>query len=571
MTKTIYLNLEDDVTRVVNKLKREKASSVVLVFPKQSFIFGDKINLRLLKKQLDMLGKEVSILTMDERGRGFAQEAGFAIKSMPRAVRSHSLSDIRMRTAPVPETVVRSTAVVEPEPEPLPQSLAETPRVSLSRRKIVPAPAKAIPQRLTRRTGAVKKITSAGAPAAVAYSDLPPVTAKDNVYMPPNSHSFRPPRRRSYVGYAVGFIVLAITVSLLLVFLVLPSASVAVYAGADQISRDLDVLANVNVESAQSTNLTIPAVSVAESRSTAETFSVNGKKELGNKAEGRVAIYNLTGQPMSLRAGTTTLTIGNKSYVFKQDQNNVRAVSSANDTEATVADIIAIDGGESFNAPAGTRMEITNQAFGSQPQRLFAKTITQVIGGSSRFVSVVTKEDLDAAQRELVKRAVEDINSSLSGNVRLVEGAFTVNVESFTPDQPEGAEVQNFSAQLKVNISGLAFDESTLKNLIRQRLLTTLGTGKELQSQDKDKIIYQIKNLDTQNGLMQLSLNYETFSRPVLNADTLKNQIAGKSKQEASDLILANPEIDRVEITVQPVWQSDLPRFSGKINLEIKE
>lgn len=546
MTKTIYLNLEDDVTKVTNKLKREKATDVVLVFPKQSFIFADSINLKLLKKQLDMLGKNISILTMDERGRTYAEEAGFILKTMPRAVRSKSLSDIRPRTAPVPDSITKATPTVAPVAATSVKSKSLAKKQLL--KKLVRKPVVPIP------------------PAPLR------VTKKDNVFIPPSDQPIKPPKRRSYRSYAVGFVTLALVIILLLVLVVLPSASITVFAKSQSVARDLDVVVDINAASAQSSNLTLPAVAVNESKTMADTFQVNGKKEMGSKSEGRVALYNLTGQPLALKASTTTLKVGDKTYLFKSDQPTVRALTSAsNDSNATLADIVATEGGESFNVPAGTRVEITNQAFGSQPQRLYAKTVTQVIGGSSRFISVVAKEDLDAAQSELVKRAVESINSNLSNNAKLVEGAYTFNVESFTPDKPEGTETQNYSAELKVTITGLAFDESVLKSMVRQRLLTTLGNSKELQDLEKDTVIYRIKNLDSQNGIMQLSIHYESSSKPAIEVNDIKNKIAGKSKQEASDLILANPDVDRVEITVQPAWQSGLPRFSSKIHLEVKE
>ena len=146
-----------------------------------------------------------------------------------------------------------------------------------------------------------------------------------------------------------------------------------------------------------------------------------------------------------------------------------------------------------------------------------------------------------------------------------------MSVTSFTPDKAEGTEAQSFSAELRVVVTGLAFDENGLKNMIRQRLLMSLGAGKNLQELEKDTVIYKIKNLDAQNGIMQLSLHYESNAKPNIQPSDLKNKLTGKSKQEASDLILSDTDIDRVEISVQPAWQSSLPRFGSKINLEIKE
>ncbi len=591
MAKSIYLNLEDDVTKVVNKLKREKAIDVVLVFPKGSYIFSDSINLRLLKKQLDMLGKNIAILTMDDRGKAYAEEAGFALKQMPRSVRANSLSDIRPRTAPLPRTIVSATAAASAAASAAAAQAATQAAniVAPLRRRIKKATTSAAPasassasaatttlRRRPASTSSVATTTNRRARITAITAPASKVAAQDNVYLPPTSRLMNPPKsRRSYRAYVVGFVALALIVILLLILVVLPSASINVFAKSQSVARDLDVIANTQAQaqSSSQSSLTIPAVAVNEQKSSADTFQVNGKKEVGSKAEGRVALYNLTGQPMALKASTTTLTIGTKTYVFKADQPNVRALTSAsNDANATVADIVASDGGESFNVPAGTRMEITNQAFGSQPQRLYAKTVTQVVGGNSRFVSVVAKEDLDAAQKELTRRMVESINSSLADrNVKLVDGAYTVNVESFTPDKPEGTEGQSFTAELKATITGLAFDEAALKSMVRQRLLSTLGSGKDLQDINEDTVIYQIKNLDIAAGLMQLSIHYESNSTPAIDTQDIKNKIAGKSKQEASDLILSNPDVDRVEITVQPAWQSGLPRFASKIHLEVKE
>ncbi len=70
---------------------------------------------------------------------------------------------------------------------------------------------------------------------------------------------------------------------------------------------------------------------------------------------------------------------------------------------------------------------------------------------------------------------------------------------------------------------------------------------------------------------MQLSLHYESAALPAIDVKALKNQVAGKSKAEASELILSNADVDKTDIAVQPVWQSVLPRFGSKIKLEIKE
>ncbi len=84
MNKTLYFNLEDDIKKIAEKIRHEKVADLVLVFPKKSYLFSDGVNLKLLKKQTDLLSKEVYILTMDERGQTYAKEAGFGLKFLPK-------------------------------------------------------------------------------------------------------------------------------------------------------------------------------------------------------------------------------------------------------------------------------------------------------------------------------------------------------------------------------------------------------------------------------------------------------------------------------------------------------
>ncbi len=546
MAKTIYLNLDDDVAKIISKIKRETAQEVVLVFPKQSFIFSDSINLRLLKKQVDMAGKKAHILTMDKKGQMYAQEAGFDLKFLPNTrIRRKFVSDIRQNALARPKSA--------PKPEVAPVA---APPVAPRYRKLV------------------KRVVRPAAPVvAPRIRDIEPkVTATENVYLPPQPEAQPAPRRRSLRKYIVAFIALSMIVALLLVLVVLPSASIAVYAKPQTIARDIDIIADTNVQALDASRLTIPAVAINENQTVNDNFQTLGKKEVGSKAQGRVAIINLTGSSINLRASTTTLTVGTKSYTFTADQSGIKPVADANsESSATVADIVATEGGEASNLPAGTRMEITNQAFGNQPSRLFAKTITQVIGGSSRFISIVTQEDLKLAQDQLTKQVIDGINAKLQAdNRKLIDGSFTANVTSFVSDKPVDTESPTFAAQSQLTVTGLGVNEQELKQMIRQRLLLSLGAGKALQDLDLDKVTYKIKNIDINNGVMQLSLHYESAAVPSIDIDQLKTQIAGKTQTEASELILANPDVDKTEITVQPAWQTSLPRFNSKIKLEIK-
>ena len=182
MVKTLYLNLEDDVAKVVAKIKRERTADVVLVFPKKSYVFSDSINMRLPKKQVDMLGKQVSILTMDERGQEFAKEAGFALKIMPKMTRGKTISDIRPRTAPTPAIMTQGfqpEAVIAPEST---QSIVEDEQPVLEPMPIEPLSAPvAKPKKAVRRPKAAKTEAATTQSVPVVSTPVKPVKAKPRI------------------------------------------------------------------------------------------------------------------------------------------------------------------------------------------------------------------------------------------------------------------------------------------------------------------------------------------------------------------------------------------------------
>ncbi|HMR55057.1 MAG TPA: hypothetical protein PKD34_00490 [Candidatus Doudnabacteria bacterium] len=576
--KTIYLNLEDDVAKTVAKIKAYKGEEVVLVIPKDSYLLGDSINLRLLKKQVDMLSTKVSVLTMDVTGKMYAREAGFPLKRLPRVAPSKSFSDIRPQT----ETKIFKPHEIE-EPEDSPEPEAEEEVVESN------APARKKVLRKVASAGGVKaKVAAPRVNSSKVYKTNRQVAAQNlpsdwltenneitkplsnNVFMPPDTDAKQLPRKRSYWKWAMGFVAVSLIVVLVLTLVVLPSATVTIYAKGQNVARDLELTINSNASAVDVSRLTLPASAISENKEASQSFNVNGKKEVGAKAQGRVAIYNLTGSPLNLREQTTALTVGSKTYYFVGDQNGIVALEDANsDNNATVADIIAADGGEDFNLPAGTRVEINNQAFGSQPQRLYAKTVTQVIGGSSRFVSVISTEDIAEAQKTLIRNAVDEINRSLPNNRKLVDGAYAVDLQNFTTDKPEGTETTTFNASANISIRGLAFNESELREMVRSRLEQTLGDDKTLQSKELDVVVNKIGRLDYDAGLMQLSLHYESVALPNLDATAITNQLTAKSRAEAEDILLNNPDIERIDMKVAPSWQSSFPRVSSKIRVEV--
>ena len=566
---SIYINLEDDVSKVFARIKRTKSDSVVLVCPKRCFLFSDSINLRLLKKQVDLLKKEVFILTMDERGQMYAKEAGFSLKFLPKTVKNNGVSDIGHRSKE-PAGMLKEKPVAE-----------QNNQIATAVKKEIKNIAKflSLPKVLEETISKGPDATQATAKPIAEQTSLPKVGAKDAFFPQELEQTYRlnkkSARNRKTI---VSLVAASLILVLLVVFVVLPKAVVVVYPKTEPITRDMEVSVGTVIKEPDPARLVMPGVKFTENLETTDKFQATGKKEVGNKASGTIQIYNFTGQPLSLKSATTLLTVGSKNYKLDSDLVALRPTGYKNSktkevdpaTLGSPVEITASEGGEGSNLPAGTRLEITNQVFGSRPQVLYAKSFSDISGGTSRYLSVISSEDITKAQGLLIEKLLKQQADKLSkDNLVLLEKAYLSEVISFTADKPAGTESPTFEAALKIKLTGLAFNRQQLQKLVYDRIGQTLASNKSLEK-DKDGLLtYKVKDINSGFDLASLTVHFQGRAVFNINLGEASGLLVGKSKSEVNEILRSKNEVDKIEITLAPAWQRNFPWFAGKIEVKI--
>lgn len=559
---SVYINLEDDVSKVITRLKHQSSGQIVLVCPKRCFLFSDSINLRLLKKQIDLLGKEVFILTMDERGQLYAQEAGFELKYLPKTSPAKAFSDVKFSPRQARDPKVN----IEPDRIPLAGAAAGIKNVV---QKIVPATIRA----------------AGGKPAQSlnhnANAQEPKVEVREAQF--PDvfeiKKNYEQESVKSHTGKMVtGIVAVSLILVLLLVFVVLPKATVVVYPKTEAVTRDMEISVSVNAKDPDLLKLVMPGTSINETVIVSDKFQSHGKVQVGNKATGTVKIYNFTKLPINLKASTTVLSVGGKTYNLINDVADLKPTQYSNARTKEVnqsslgdsVDIVAVSGGEDSNLPAGTRLEISNQIFGSRPLLLYAKSDTEITGGTTRYLSVISQDDLDSAKTQLQKEALKKITDKLaSGGSVLAEGAFTENNQQFTTNSPALTQTPSFTASLQSVITGVTFNRDALTKLIFQRIGQTLDANKTLEQNNPDRTVYKAKSLDVNNGLVVLQVHFEGHASFNLDLQNIAPELAGKSQSQVNEILRSKAAIDRVDIILAPSWQKYFPFFVNKISVII--
>lgn len=585
MTPSIYINLEDTVATIAGRVKRQRSDQVILVCPKHCFLFTDPINLKLLKTELDLAAKQAAILTMDEKGRTYAQAAGFALREVPGAAKLGSTLDIKPRP---PQEVAVPTEIFNHQPSPALLGGAAQELKTFVKKFSWPAPPETKIQASPMRVAApVVSTDQAQTPAQPSFQ-MAPVSeqvpevfeaeapeVKDTIFPKEFEQKIRAQQQaKASRRLAAWLVFTAVIVLLAVIFVVLPKATVTVYPKTENLSRDLDISLSAAAASPDASQLVLPAIKVSESMQAADVFQSQGKKQVGSKADGTVKIYNFTKAAINLKSQTTTLTLNGKIYTLVPALVSVKPTKYSNSATKEVdpnslgdsVEITASEGGEASNIPAGTRLEIANQVFGSKPHLLYAKTDSPVTGGESRYLSVVTDQDLAAAQDQLKQTMLTELRGKLAAqSLTFLDNAYTIQIASFTTDKPVNTESPTFTAEASGTVSGLAFKIDDLSKLIFNRVQQSITGNKTLTPDPNLSASYRIKSFDFGAGAAVLTAHFQSQAVDKVNVDGLPATLVGKTPAQVNQILTAQPSIDRIDVTLAPSWQKTFPWFKQKI------
>jgi hypothetical protein len=111
MSEAHYIEIDEEIISVVSRLRNSKTVENIFILPKRSLILQSIINLKLLKREAEKLGKAVSIMTQDEQGMRLAEKAGLTVQEY---------QDTKLRQyraeAPTRFTVRHGESIPMPEP-----------------------------------------------------------------------------------------------------------------------------------------------------------------------------------------------------------------------------------------------------------------------------------------------------------------------------------------------------------------------------------------------------------------------------------------------------------------------
>jgi len=341
-------------------------------------------------------------------------------------------------------------------------------------------------------------------------------------------------------------------------------ATVSISVNSTQVSKEQNVIFSTNSPTDASKN-TIAAQFIEVSENGSTSTGATGKKDIGTPAKGKVTIFNTSGQAATLSAGLKITSSNN--LVFTLDTKVSIPAGDPIDAGKTDANVTAADIGTNYNLPQ------TKFSFAGD-NTIAAKNDNPFSGGTKKSITVVSKDDLAKLESDLLKKleekAKEDIGKKVSSDKIVLPVFISETLENKDFDRSAGDEVSQVTLKADVSYKGITYNKTDLIAFAKDALKGDSAANLTL---DEDKIKTAVKDIKSKdNNQAETNLEIQGILLPKIEEANLTKQIAGKSFESATKILLGINQVTNVKIAISPnipFFPKSLPRSSKNIKFKI--
>lgn len=512
----IYIDTEDDITGIIDKVKHAESTIVALVPPKRVGVLQSTVNLRLLQRAADSANKRIVLITSDAALTALA--AGMAL---PIAKNLQSKPEIAALDTPDGE----ETNIIDG---------SELPVGELAGLSIDEA--------------------HDGDEAGTSTEESQPTTAHSKDTKIPNFNSFR---KKLFIFGGLGILLVSF---LIWAIAFAGQATIAITARTSvvNISKTLQLKPDATLDVSQAV---LPVASQQEKKTVSADFTPTGKKDVGEKATGTVKFTTNSISALGTIAAGTTLTATSGA---KFTTDTAVTLSVANALTGVTTTVTAAARGVASNGASGT---VTGA-----PSGITAALVASTAGGTDKTVTVVTAEDITKATEQLKSQDSNNIRDELAkkfdSDVLVISEAYMV--EAGTPTATPAVDQEATVAKLTVETTYtlLGVKRADLKAIYDSYLATQLKgdeSQKVFKSGDESTQFSSFQKLA--DGTYSVRAVAVAQVGPNINSDTVASDSQGKMIGEVKQSVEAIQGVEEVNVTLSPFWVTRVPNNTDRITV----
>lgn len=606
MSKLIYLETDEEITDVIDKISKTEESSVSLVIPRGSTLANSVVNLKLLGKRSKKLDKDVSLVTNDKIARNLASQIGLPVFASVAEAKSGTVAkapkvealESKAESENIPNEVEEIDGVkvhkydknldqeptVEPEPSIEDQPLEEvapkqTPNESLevieavrdldedepkndkvekremSTREIKPNDFR-LEKSSPERSGIAGDV---GRPGGSLFGDI----------------KNRKGRRKKKIIIAAA---VSVVVLLVVLYVLIPSAKVVIAVVSEPFASEANVMISKDDSEINLENKIIPGNFIEKEEELSKSFPATGEKNVGAKSKGKITIYNnWDQQAISLPAGTEFNSSGGVGFVSTAAvtvpgaqvglQGGQFVITASGTADVNVE---ATDVGDQGNI-GSSDFTITSIPK-VQQSKIYGKSAASMSGGTNQMVSVVNGKDISDAktsiETELKESMTTKIKEELDPKYNLLDSAITSEIISEGADRNDGDQADAFNYTIKIRIRALTFSEDDFRQVLVNNAENQLPDDQAIVSDQTEAINYEVVSSDIKSGKIELKGKFDGYIANKYDNDVIKSDIRGKSITAARKKITSYDKVLSVDINTFPRFIHSLSYITRNITIE---
>jgi hypothetical protein len=539
--ETVYIDVEDDVTSIIDKVTSSKADIVAVVMPKRSGSLQSVTNMRLLKKSSEQANKKMVLVTKDQ---AIMPLAGLAEVYVAESLTSKPY----VPTSP-------EASLTHENPQELDSDLNEI------------DPTKPIGE-LDDGSKMVDlddgDIRDLDAPVELSPPSKPKSKKGTKV---PNFNSFR---KKLFIGLGA---LVAVILLWYWAFVIIPKANIIVSTDTSSSELQLAFVADANVEQADEETLLARANVGEFTQSNSRTVEATGEENRGERATGTMTLTNCIndGLEKTVPAGTSFST-GNLNFVTTRSVVLAEALFSGRTCRSG-------DQGYSQEVPVraenpGTEYNLGSRDYQSSISGILASG-SDMAGGTDRKVSIVSRSDIDSARNGLIEDVSDnDIRQNITQELEQagylpIIGTYTRGEVEIEQTAEVGDEADEVTVSANANHTMLGVNKSDLEKFIASESTEQLDSADQvLVDSGLDQARFRLVDRQS-NDRAQIEVTTIIVVGPDLDIEQIKADLAKMRRGEAIRDLEGRTGVREAEIAFSPFWVSKIPNRANRVNIEI--
>lgn len=570
--KVLYLEIDDEITTIYDRLKHLKVKNIYIVVPKRALLFQSIVNLKILKRTAEELEKNVFIITNDQNGIHLANKIGLIVYDKLEGHEHPSL--------------VSGKFMDDQDITPLKASINTLDDEA--------------PTKRTEKKLSIGELVQRQKEKLPFFTKKPPAPKSKSVAEKKKDDKGKlvlvAPNRQALIS----LIIVSLIILLAIVYVALPGATITLTPKSNILPTSVNItLADIELNRAElDTNPfhIIPSYTTTKIIKKVLTYQATGAEFKGTNASGIVTVYNNSDHNWTLVEKTRFQT--QEGLIFRS-QRAVSVPAARNGKPGTLDVAVIADEKDVSKKIIGDRGNIGPTKFflpaltPENQQQLYAENKQPLSGGTTNATRLISKDDLEAARAKMAQSLQDSAQAELEASVRerndnqktnliLLTGynAISTTEPKITiPPNLENQKLDSFEVQGEMTAVGTAYSKDDLMSILKTELKLKKSPEKRLAYIDENSLTYRIIETDTATKRIKLTATIKGLEEYEISPDKengkrlidkIKEHVLNKDKKEAELYIQNLPAIDKVEISSWPAWAPTLPGLPDNIKIVIK-